>query len=92
MEVPGEEMGLRYISKGVLPKRELCRCVSFVVAFFGHLRCRSPKEALTWVGLHKNEDGKGEEGKWMHRLLASEKTEDHLLNYVIETPRIVLKF
>ena len=66
MEVPGEEMGLRYISKGVLPKRELCCCVSFGVAFFGHLRCRSPKEALTWVGLHKNEDGKGEEGKWMH--------------------------
>ena len=59
MEVPGEEMGHRYISKGVLPKREL----NFGVAFFGHLRCRSPKEALTWVGLDKNEDGKGEEGK-----------------------------
>ena len=57
MEVPGEEMGLRYISKGVL-----LLCI-FEVAFFGHLRCRSPKEALTWVGLDKNEDGKGEEGK-----------------------------
>ena len=57
MEVPGEEMGLRYIFQGVL-----LLCI-FEVAFFGHLRCRSPKEALTWVGLDKNEDGKGEEGK-----------------------------
>ena len=52
--------------KSFSAKSEICGCVSFGLP---SLHCRSPKEALSWVGLSKNEDkGKGEKGKRMHRL------------------------